>query len=252
MPSLSPSVSRGKSPARGLSLVALCAALVGCITTPVAAQVVYDNGSYIGPDAGVNMSFSAVADDFLVASPLTFNAIRFFAVDFTPGLMDSFSGTLSWFIYADSGVPVPNSRPSATVVASGSTSSVTITDTGVLGGGNPSRQIAQLDFSIPVQTLAPARYWLRLKEGTPSSSGDGSDIYWVVTNGAVTGNPYRADSNVITPTTWSASGLNADLSYQLLNVTANAVDGPEPATFALLALGVLAGRGRVIVKRRKV
>lgn len=231
------------------AIAALAPLGIGALV-PAHAQVVYDNGTY-GVSAW-NFSDYAAADDFLVTSSLTFNAISFYALDFDPTLLGNFSGTLSWYIHTDNGGPVPNSIPSTTIVASGTTSSVTVTDTGDLFNGNPNLQIAQLTFSIPTVNLGTGRYWLHLKEGNPSSSFDGSAVFWLNTANPNTGNGYRADENETAPTTWiGVSTFTAsDLSYQLLNVGGTAANSPEPASLALLALGTAVGA--VVVRRTAV
>ncbi len=68
---------------------------IAALAAPASAQVVYDNGSYIGGADGRNISNFAIADDFITGSALSFNAIRFFAFDTTAGLLSQFSGTLA-------------------------------------------------------------------------------------------------------------------------------------------------------------
>lgn len=228
-------------------------ALLGLAALPHTAQAqtaVYNNGTFTGATNARNISGFAIADDFVLASPTSFDAIRFWALDTAPGLLGSFSGDLTWFIYSGSaGSPSPNAIPSTNIIASGTVSggAITITNTGSLLGGNPNFEIAQLDFAIPSQNLAAGTYWLRLKEGTASSTNDGSLVFWLQTGAAITGNGFRADGNVVTPTTWGANGTSTtnDLAFQLLSGSSSA---PEPGTLALLALGIIGG---VVARRRK-
>jgi hypothetical protein len=227
----------------GLALLAL----TGLALAPIAnAQVVYDNGSFVGADNSRNISRFAAADDFTVASSLTFSAIRFYALDFTPSLLDDFGGTLNWEIHTSSGV-TPNAIPSGTIVASGTTSLVSVTDTGQLVDG---RQVAQMDFATPSTTLSAGTYWLRIDEGEPASAYDGDPILWLQTGGPITGNGYRGDDDEVAPTTWFFAGTNTtrDLSFQLLNNQANAA-APEPGTFALLGVGM--GMVGVVARRKR-
>jgi hypothetical protein len=115
-----------------------------------------------------------------------------------------------------------------------------------LVAANANFEIAQLDFSIPTQNLAAGTYWLRLKEGTASSTNDGTTIFWLQTGAARTGNGFRSDSNEVAPT-WgsSATSTSVDLSFQLLSGSSSA---PEPGTLALLALGIVGG---VVARCRK-
>jgi hypothetical protein len=229
------------------SLALLSLALV-CPVTPAHAQVVYDNGSYEGAISCANFTNFALADDFTVGSSLTFDAIRFYAVESSANLMDLFSGTLSWAIHTGSGV-TPNAIPGGTTVASGSTDLVSVTDTGAIWGGSPIYQIARMEFAIPTVTLPAGTYWLRIKEGLPDSSDDGSWLFWVESGETVTGDSYRMDSNEVSPSAWNvvSGNPNADLSFAMLNSQANAA-APEPGTLALIG----AGSGLVgLVARRK-
>lgn len=214
-----------------------------------AQTVVYDNGSPTGTDAR-NISDFAIVDDFEVASSLTFNAIRFYAMDVPPGLMGDFSGSLHWYLYSGSaGSPSPNAIPSASPFTQGFVTggSITVTNTGNVLNGLPSREIAQLEFSIPTQTLGTGTYWLRLKEGSGALGFDGTPIFWVQTGAVITGNGFRSDPSEIAPSAWNQDGTatTVDLSYQLLFTGSSA---PEPGTLALIALGMLGG---IVARRRK-
>lgn len=215
------------------------------------AQTVYDNGSYIGAINARNISDFAIVDDFTVASSLTFNAIRFYALDTSSGLLPSFSGNLTWFLYSGSaGSPSPNAIPSTNIIAQG-TVSPTITNTGDIQGGVANREIAQLDFDIPTQNLSAGTYWLRLKEGTATSTFDFSVIFWLQTGGPRTGNGYRADENEVDPTTWNHDGTNTtnDLAFQLRNTSSASVT-PELPGSALLVPALLPVALTVMRKRR--
>jgi hypothetical protein len=218
-----------------LTSLGITAALVTLVALPIhaSAQTAYDNGSYIGATNAINISSFSVADDFTVASSLTFNTIQFYALDTVAGLLPNFSGQLTWFLYSGSaGSPSPNAIPSTNIIAQG-TVTPTVTDTGDIAAGDPDREIAKLDFRIPKQTLGAGTYWLKLKEGTASSAFDGTPIFWRQTGGAITGNGFRVDPDEVNPTTWNTFGTNTanDFSFQLGTA-------PEPGTLALGALGL--------------
>lgn len=234
--------------AHALAATAL-AALVPAFSAQ-AATVAYDNGTYVGGANAIGTSTTAVADDFSINTALTFDGLRLWMADTPAGLLPNFSGTMSWFIYAGSaGSPAPNAIPSSTVVAQGTAtvaaSQVTVSNTGALLVGN---EIAQIDISIPAQTLQAGTYWLRIKEGAPGDGSDGSTIFWVFSGSALKGNGYRADSSVTNPTTWSVAGLNTttDLSFQL--TSSISADVPEPGSLALVGLGA----GLMAMRRRRV
>ena len=230
---------------RGILTALMLLGLVVLASSSQAQTVVYDNGTFTIAIAASRMSDSAVADDFTVTSPTSFNGIRFWAVDNSFSLFDNFSGDLTWYIYEGSaGSPSPNAIPSITILSQGtvSGSDITITDTGSLLLGNPRFAIAQLDFLIPTQNLVAGTYWLRLKEGTDSFGYDGSPILWIRT-GATIGNGFRLDDDELNPTTWDRVGTSTttDFAFQLTSA-------PEPGTLALLALGIAGG---LVARRRK-
>lgn len=211
------------------------------------AQVVYDNGSYVGATDARNITDFAIADDLLVSSSLTFNGIRFYSLSTSGPGFANFSGTLSWFIETSSGT-TPNAIPSNTILNSGSASgvSVSVVNTGNTVAGFP---VFQLDFSIPTISLGAGTYWLRLKENLPTDPSDGTPVFWAQTNGPITGNGFRSDTNPVSPTTWDqVDGTNTtnDLSYQL---TFAAV--PEPTTWALIGVGTI-GTGAYAWRKRRL
>ena len=217
-----------------------------CVPSLLNAQVVYDNGSYVGAATGRNITDFAIADDLIVSSSLTFNGIRFYSLSTGGPGFANFSGTVSWYIQTSTGT-TPNAIPGGTILNSGSVSgvAVSIVNTGNTVVGFP---VFQLDFNIPTISLGAGTYWLRLKENLPSDPSDGTPIFWVQTNGPITGNGFRSEFNPVSPTTWNFDGTSTtnDLSYQL---TFSAV--PEPTTWALIGIGVFGGAGFMYRRMRK-
>jgi hypothetical protein len=210
-----------------------------------AQAVVYSNGSFNTASAtNISLTTTATADDFLVgAGGITFNTVRFWAVDTVAGVLPNFSGTMSWFLYNASAGTAPNQTPSGTVLASGTTSTVSVVNTGSIAGA-ANNEIAQLTFLIPSQTLAPGRYWLRLKEGTAAGAADGTSIAWIQTTTATTTSPdnnVRRDASPTAPTTWATAGTG-NMAFQLMAA-------PEPGSLGLLGLGSLSALG--LLRRRK-
>ena len=230
------------------TVLAATLAVAALIAPAARAQVVYDNGIFDATSDRTNITTSASADDFFVDGSLTFDAIRFYAMDVSDDLLQNFSGTLSWFIYESDGI-APTAKPSTTL-ASGTVSGadIAIASTGVALGGNPNFVVAQLDFDIPTQTLGTGTYWLRIKEGGLTSAGDGTSIFWTHTNGARSGNGFRFDTIETAPVDWNDAGFNneKELAYQLRG---NATVVPEAGTLALVGAG-LAAFGAVVVRRK--
>jgi hypothetical protein len=227
----------------GNALAAAACVLAFAGTHATAQTTIYDNGPFDPADD----SFWAItnrisADDFTFASPTSFNAIRCWAVDGDPvGLLPSFSGTLTWTIWTDDSV---NDIPD-TILLSGTTSDVTLTDTGQTWTINPEDEIVQMDFTIPEVILGPGTYWLSFKENGPRVPGDGSNIFLVATpETMITGAGAQQDNDETNPSDWSTPD-NKDIAYQLLVVV------PEPGTFALLGLGVLPIVGMIAKRRRQ-
>jgi hypothetical protein len=226
---------------------ALTSILLLITSTSTKAQVVVNNSPF-ATTGGYDISEFANADDFNVAAPITFNYIRFWAVDTSIAganlnILDNFSGTLSWVIYTDIGAGFPTN----TVVATGAVSSgITTTLTSSLALG--TYPIFDITVPIGITTIStPGNYWLRLQEGNLSDAFDGSEIYWTesVTNlgsgspGSINGrNPIGAYDAGTNPGGW---GFNAnDSAFQLVNA-------PEPGTLGLL----FSATTLILYKRRR-
>lgn len=233
--------------ALGLLLTKRCLmGIVATITlallqTDARAAVVYDNGIYATNFNTTSITGAISADDFTFADTASFDTIRFWAADAPAGLATEFSGTLTWAVRANSG-GIPGA-----IIESGTTSDVTVTDTGDILNGNPNFEIAQFNFSVPEVTLDAGTYWLSLKENGPDDPGDGSIVGWLFT-ASQTGNTHKQDSEETNPTTWDDDGAAADTAFELRSDARVVV--PEANTFAL-ALPALGMVGAVVIRRRK-
>jgi hypothetical protein len=198
-----------------------------------AQTITVDNGTYATTGA-YNISNFAEADDFVTTTAISFNSIRFWAIDNSIAganlnTLDNFSGTLSWFVHADSGLGVPG----ASIVTSGTVSSgISITNTGALALG----QYPIFEVNVPISSttlVTPNRYWLRLKEGSPLTPFDGSSIFWARSlNSPLMGFGTAAAADPVNPTGWGDN--DRDSAFQLLSA-------PEPSTlcFFFSALGAV-------------
>jgi hypothetical protein len=216
-----------------IAALSLAAAIVAPKTAR-AQTIVIDRGNFQNNNA-FNMTLNAVADDFQFTSTKSFNHIRFWIGQGTSPsttINQVFSGTVSWFIH-DSGLPNP--YPGG-VLFSGTATTTTLTDTGVLIGGIGWGNIYQADIDIPTVTLPLGSYWLRLKENGPSTLFDGSSTLWMASGAFLSpiGSGYRTDPDPVNPTIWGGPGnysTLADAAFQL------SVAAPEPTSLLFIALG---------------
>jgi hypothetical protein len=203
-------------------------------TTAQAQTLIYNNGSFATSNA-LPIDGQSIADDFTLGSSQSFDSVRVWLTDAAApnNLLNAFSGTLSWRIY-DNNAGMPG-----TSIASGTTSTVGLTDTGTNVFGF---RIFQADFSIPTQSLGAGTYWFRIKENGLNAASDGTNLFWL-NSASSTGFATQA-SAVINPTAWAtASSINRAFQFYS-TVSASA---PEPGTLAFLTLGGTL----VLVKRRR-
>lgn len=216
-----------------VSLTCVLAALTVAPAAEAQSSLLVDNGPF-ATTSSWNITNFSLSDDFTVTAPVSVSTIRFWSMDFTesPNL-SNFSGTMSWFIRANS---VEN-RP-GTTVASGFSSAVSTSDTGVAYSGS-QYQIFQVDIPTNGLTLASGTYWLQLKEGNLSEPGDSSPIQWMVRDGR-DGQAFRFDRDTVTPTAWASDGGTKDLAFQLLGSSPiESFETPEPGSIKLFLMLLL-------------
>ena len=191
-------------------------------TLAPAATILFDQE----PDAkdARNITQYRSADDINLASFSTVGAMRLWAVPFMGSFASSFSGTISWAIYQNSVGSL------GSLVASGSSSAVTVTDSGI-----PFNflDISQLDFAVVPFDLAAGQYWIEFHEGAALTTNDGSPIYWA-TAAAANFNA-KQDTNPILPT--SSIVPATGLAFQLFASSQSEV--PEPGTARMMEFGIV-------------
>lgn len=184
--------------------VSFLALLVVIGVTPASASaVLYTNGPSNGNVGAwtINSGFS-VTDSFALSSNATVTGVDFSVWAFTGDAMD----TVDWSITA---------APFAGAIASGTAAATTQTLLFVNGIG---LDIDSESFSIPNVSLNAGTYWLQLQNAVMRST---SFVFWDQNNGA---------SQALD----SASGAIGSEAFQVL------VGVPEPASFGLLGMGLLA------------
>ena len=120
------------------------------------------------------------ADDFPLTAPATITGFSLFIADGSDndnGLLDNFNGTMSWAILSNvSGFP-------GTVLYSGD-GTPTLTDLNQQFLSNDISK-AVLTLTAPI-SLTAGTYWVAFKEGTLSSTFDGS-LLWLSYTGSAAG-----------------------------------------------------------------
>jgi len=200
-----------------LTKLLVTAALTVSAATPLFAQtVVYDNGLPNGA-GGNEMTQWIQAEDFFFAAPTSFDQIRFWSIESSPGYL----GTgIQWWIFDNAGG-----------------SPGTILDNGIAtpireaqAGGCCGLQRYQNDLFISSLSLGAGTYWLGLHNGTGYVR---AEMYWETTDPNAT--LFGQESNFGTMDNWSNNGQ--EHAFQLLNNAATTV--PEPASMTLLATGLI-------------
>lgn len=217
----------------------------GAITTARAATVFDQSG--IDPSNSYDISGFVYAEDFQLTVPLTLRSFKVYLVDNQAnnnGVLDSFSGTLSWALYNNDAGPPGSISPPGSIIASGSASGslLVLTDTGMQDNFNDDIVLAHANFAIP-QALAAGTYWLAVHEGTWQSPSDGSPIWWSKSNGSF-GSGIYVDVNETAPgTAWSGGNVNERVAFALLD-TAVVPEPTAASLFGVAGLALLARRRR--------
>jgi len=221
---------------RSIASSAIAALTLAAAVHAVAAPtLLYDQGDFgmgIGPEAAQLLS----ANDFVLAAPAAISGFRVWMRDGTlsgggdgvaDGVFRSFSGTLSWYFFADAA-----DAPGA-LIASGSVVAPSVVDTGV-DTLFESDDIFELTVTLPVElALGAGRGWFGVREGVVGGAYDGTSIVWMGALAAQGAGRY---------TFFDGAGLGdlqgpdaIDAAFQLVG---HAV--PEPSSLALLAAAWLA------------
>lgn len=205
--------------------------------------VIYDNGA---PDPIESWAIDhwVSADDFTFAEDTPVSFVRFWTFEQSAA---SFSGSVYYAIYADAG-GWPNTGAPA------------VRDW--TEGANLTRQLApevgplhyDMTFQIaPFTAQAGVVYWLAIHDGDPTVDYTlpGEQMFWLQTSSQTNGSPGALITFPFDGSWFQKDGFAPyDLAFQLGN------DGepqatPEPATYALMGLGLaaLAAAGRVRKQR---
>ncbi len=187
----------------------------------VRAALIYDNGplNITSGSTALSITGARTADDFVLASPGTVEAIRFWL---DASSEPNFGGTVSYAIYEDAAGSL------GSLIASGQGNPVV----NVIALEPSLTDVPQLDLTLAAPVALPVgSYWLELHEGPTLTTRDGSPVYWLTRSG-VTGNA-RLSSVPALP----SSNIELELGFQL---SGTAIPEPSGGLLMLSALGVFA------------
>ncbi len=190
----------------------------------VQSAVIYDN---LGPPAdspgGLNISGFAVADDFTLGSSTSVTQFTFWAHG--ENADSDLSDSIGWAIFNN------NSGAVGSLIASGTDTSVTKTDTGLDLSGDTIFKVDG-DFGGAI-SLGADTFWISFRDGPWGAAYDGTIAGWIQSSGTSIGSSVRFDSNEENPIFPSTHAGN--MHFQLFD---NAII-PEPSGIALLGIGAI-------------
>lgn len=167
-----------------------CAVAAAASSASAVPAVLWDQ-SNVGMGFGPSASTMAPMGDFVLAAPAAVsgfvvwmrdNAASSFAHPgdgLANGIFTSFSGVLSWYLFADD-----NSAPGA-LLHSGDALAPQVVDTGQFAIVPELENIfaVTVSFAAPLN-LAAGRSWLGIREGVRGSAMDGTEVLWMGSPGA--------------------------------------------------------------------
>ncbi|MBY8826316.1 beta strand repeat-containing protein, partial [Sphingomonas colocasiae] len=168
----------------------------------IAPSVYISTPGTLFDQSGISISHALKISNFVTAESFTLTGRRTLTTitaalnDIGPdnGVLDGFSGTLSWGIYSSvGGAP-------GTLLFSGSDSTPLFEDTGLSFTGSTD-DIVRTTIDLGV-TLDAGDYFIALHEGAWGSAFDGSEIYWMRTSSDLGSNGASQSETEANPSQW--------------------------------------------------
>jgi len=200
--------------------VAVCAFLTAVLAAVPARSGGTPDSTYLWDESSIDtvddagLSLYVAANNFAIDG----DAVRLKRVDAwigelvnsKPGVLEGFSGSISWAIYADSG-GVPGA-----LIASGTDDAPEVSFAGFQFSSD-SDDVFHFVIQLQPQVglAATGTYWLALHEGPWLSPDDGTGIGWIY-SGLTMGGGISFSSNVTNPGSWYHIGITEDSSFALL------------------------------------
>jgi hypothetical protein len=173
-----------------------------------ASPTVWDQSAHSASAGGTDCSSQVVANDFQFAAPASFSSLEVWLSDGATGdngVLDHFSGVLSWAVYANGVGDKPGGE-----VASGTGTTWALVDTAFQNVTDRDVARVQISLDRTVQ-LSAGTYWLAVHEGEWLSIFDNFSVALYDSTTLLLGGQW-VDANEQTPGTWgSSNGFNSAL-----------------------------------------